>query len=125
MRQGFYRSLVVFCASLSVLLLSDQALGIRSQILDSGRVHLESIVVFAGFGLLPIAAIGLWKWRLWGFVALLVGTLFITITVAAHDGLLAGFGWAFLHLVCLGFTALRYFTNTPIPSPAQDSQISN
>jgi len=117
MRQGYYRTLIVFCAALSVFLLPTQVIGIRWELLEFGRVHPESVVVFAGFGLLPIAAVGLWKWRFWGFAALLVGTLLITITVAAHDGLVAGLGWAVLHLICLGFTALRYFTNAPIPVP--------
>jgi hypothetical protein len=124
MRQGFYRAVIVFCGALSAMLLPEQALGIRWEILELGRVHPESVVVFAGFGLLPVAAIGLWKWRFWGFATLLVGTLLIMTTVATHDGLVAGLGWAFLHLVCLGFTALRYFTNAPIPNSNQETRPS-
>ena len=53
-----------------------------------------------GLGLLPIAAAGLRKERLWGFIFLLVG-LVVTLAIYPHA--------AYLHGICLVVTLVRFY----------------
>lgn len=103
MRQRVYRWLIAILGAWGLLslpsLLAMVPAAIQSGDINSDNV-LNIIVPTLGFALLPIAVVGLWNFRLWGFICLFLGFLLV---VATHANAV------FLHATCIGVTLVRYF----------------
>jgi len=65
-------------------------------------------VQIVGFGLLPIAAIGLWGWQTWGFWTLGLSTA-ATVVAVIPEGLQAAIWLSMLHLTTILLVTEHYF----------------
>ena len=72
------------------------------------QVRARSIVYCIGFGLLPVAAIGLWEWRRWGFWMLGLATVMASLS-ALPDGLFAAVWCSFLHVTTILLVTEQHF----------------
>jgi len=68
--------------------------------IQSGKL-LSAIVLWAGVALVPVSAIGLWHFRRWGFICLVVGFIFVIATEPQS---------IFLHAACILATLVRYYS---------------
>ncbi len=68
-----------------------------------------SVLVAVGFGMVPVAAVGLWNKKKWGIIVLMIATL-LTFIVTIRLDMIMG------HLVLLGLAAFYYSTGKPSKS---------
>lgn len=106
MEENYYRIWLAILASVAVLVLG--ALAISSSLPDADFTA-RDIIRLVGYGLLAVAAIGLWSWQTWGFWTLGLATL-LTFGADVPAGLFAAFWRSFLHLTMILFTVEQYYT---------------
>lgn len=98
MRQRVYRWLIAIFGGWAFLSLPSLVALVPSAI-HSGDLLL-SVLSLIGFALLPVSVIGLWHFRLWGFICLVLGFL---IVLALHPHAV------YLHAACIVVTLVRYY----------------
>jgi len=108
MRLTFYRALLVLCALGAALVLPTLVLSIRKDLSLRNGLPRFDVAAFIGFGMLPVAVVGLWNWRRSGFVTLMVGTFVVALTTVFHLGFASALKWTTLHFICLCSTLFRY-----------------
>ncbi len=109
MEERQFQVILVCLALLAVLVL---VVGIVSLSADNSagqRMSAREIVQLVGVGLLPVAAIGLFGWRRWGFLVLGLATT-VALVAALPDGLFAAVWFSFLHLTTILLIAEQYYT---------------
>jgi hypothetical protein len=110
LEENYYRIWLAILASVAVLVLG--ALAITGSLPGPEQpagFSVRDIVRLVGYGLLAVAAIGLWSWQTWGFWTLGLATL-LTFGSDVPSGLFAAFWRSFLHLTMILFTVEQYFT---------------
>ena len=103
MRQHVYRWLIAILGVWGLLYLPSLLAPVFAVIQPSdvrGENWFALIVPAIGFALLPIAVVGLWRFRLWGFICLVLGLLLVVVAQPQS---------VFLHAACLAVTLVRYF----------------
>lgn len=100
MRRKTFRFFIGFCAAWAAWA-ATSLVGILLPAISVSDVRtIQITIVLVGFALLPVASVGLWHERLWGFICLLLG-LFCVLLVSPSA--------SFPHGVCLVVTIVRYF----------------
>jgi hypothetical protein len=98
-----YQAVLVSC-SVGIV-----ALSLRRDFWVGNKLPLIDFAAFIGLGLLPVAAVGLWNLRLWGFVILVTGMFLVAGAATFHLGVVHGLEWTSFHFACLFATVLLYF----------------
>ena len=98
------------------------AVGIVSVSTDNmtGRILVRDIFQLVGMGLLPVAAIGLWSWRPWGFWTLGLATA-VALLGALPDGLSAAVWCSFPHLATILLVAEHHYARKEAEAEAEHS----
>ena len=110
MEENYYRIWLAILASVAMLVLG--GLAIAASLPDGDQAasfSARDIIRLVGYGLLAVAAIGLWSWQTWGFWTLGLATL-LTFGADVPAGLFAAFWRSFLHLTMILFTVEQYYT---------------
>jgi hypothetical protein len=110
LEENYYRIWLAILASVAMLVIA--ALAIASSLPDPDQpasFSARDIVRLVGYGLLAVAAIGLWTWQSWGFWSLGLATL-LTFGADLPSGLFAAFWRSFLHVTMILFTIEQYYT---------------
>lgn len=89
---------------------------------ESGNLAAQAVQL-VGYCLLPVAAIGLWWWRQWGFWTLGVATA-VTVAATLPEGLTSAIWRSFLHLTTILLIAEHYFARKE-GEPEQESDQSH
>lgn len=103
MSLGTYRRLILICAVWAALSIPSTVVILLTAMSAEGTPGWSFRVLALPIGLafLPLSAFGLWNMRLWGFVVLVVGFVFIA-TVYPYT--------VHLHAICIALTIIQYFT---------------
>jgi hypothetical protein len=120
LEENFYRIWLAVLASVAIVVIG--ALAISSSLPDPQQpagFSARDIVRMVGYGLLAVAAIGLWSWKSWGFWTLGLATL-LTFGSDVPSGLFAAFWRSFLHLTMILFTVEQYYTRKEEEEAAEE-----
>lgn len=110
MEENYYRIWLAILATVAILVLG--GLAIASSLPNPQQpagFSARDIIRLVGYGLLAVAAIGLWSWHTWGFWMLGLATL-LTFGSDVPSGLFAAFWRSFLHLTMILLTIEQYYT---------------
>jgi hypothetical protein len=100
MQRKTFRFIIAICAAWAALSIPS-LVAILLPAIQVGDVRTTEIIFsVVGFALLPIATVGLWHERLWGFICLLFGLLCVLLVHPTAS---------YLHGVCFVVTLVRYF----------------
>jgi hypothetical protein len=105
------RQFRIILAILSLVSVAVLAVGIFSSVASDNpdeRIGARNIAYYISFGLLPVAAIGLWNWWRWGFWMLGLAAAMALVS-ALPDGLFAAVWCSFLHVTVILLVAEQYF----------------
>jgi hypothetical protein len=120
LEENFYRIWLAVLASVAIVVIG--ALAISSSLPDPQQpagFSARDIVRMVGYGLLAVAAIGLWSWKSWGFWTLGLATL-LTFGSDVPSGLFAAFWRSFLLLTMILFTVEQYYTRKEEEEAAEE-----
>jgi hypothetical protein len=120
MEEGFYRILLTILAGVAVLVAGAITLSLVLADPAGAAVSARDIARLVGYGLVPVAAIGLWSWRRWGFWMLGLATL-TTFVADFPEGVFAAFWRAFLHLTMILLTVEQHYARK-IPEDDDDAE---
>ncbi len=109
MWQRVYQAVLVSCSVGIAWNLPTLAHSLRRDFWLGNGLPLIDIAAFIGLGLLPVAAVGLWNLRLWGFVILMTGMFIVAGAATFHLGVVHGLEWTLFHFACFFATVLLYF----------------
>lgn len=99
MQRKTFRILIAVCAIWAALSLPSLIAVLYASIKSDQQIFDLSMATI-GFAILPVACLGLWHERLWGFVCLLLGLVCVSIVNPTA---------IYLHCVCFAVTLVRYF----------------
>jgi hypothetical protein len=121
LEENYYRIWLAILATVALLVLG--ALAISLSLPNPERpagVSAFDIGRLAGYGLLAVAAIGLWSWRSWGFWTLGLATL-LTFGADVPNGIFSAFWRSFLHLTMILLTVEQHFARK-IPDDEEEAE---
>src|SRR5687768_3883672 len=103
MEERTYRILLVVLTGLVILNLATIGFGLFRETGEEDTYDYQPIARLIGYGLLPVAMIGLWSWKPWAFWVLGLATV-TTLAADLPEGLFAGFWRSFPHLTTIVMT---------------------
>jgi hypothetical protein len=109
MEERTYRILLVVLTGLVILNLATIGFGLFRETGEEDTYDYQPIARLIGYGLLPVAMIGLWSWKPWAFWVLGLATV-TTLAADLPEGLFAGFWRSFPHLTTIVMTVEQYLT---------------
>jgi hypothetical protein len=109
MEERHYRLLLAVVTGLAILNLGAMTAGLFREDAAGGGFSIRFAFRLLGYGLLVIAAAGLWNWNSWAFWLLGLATL-TTIGANLADGLQTAFWRIVPHLTMILLTAEQYYT---------------
>jgi hypothetical protein len=118
-----YRILLVILVGLVLLNLATIGFGLFREAGGENPAGVFVALRFIGYGLLPVAAAGLWFWRTWGFWLLGLSTL-LTLAADLPEGLFAAFWRSFPHLTTIALTVEQYLTRKEAKEAKQAEEAS-
>lgn len=108
MEERQFRVILSLLALVAVLVVVTRILSLVMSEATGGGNLAGTAVQIVGFCLLPVAAMGLWSWRPWGFWTLGLATA-VVLAAAVTEGLLAAIWLSMLHLTTILLVAEHYF----------------
>ena len=124
MEERQFRIVLTVLALVAVAVLAVGIVSVSTDSLSAERTSVRDILKIIGMGLLPIAAIGLWSWRPWGFGALGLATA-VALLSALPDGLHIAIWNSFPHLTTILLVVEHHYARNEAEDEAEAEHSSD